>query len=93
MSGFPVTGDGFTADVEVSGQHLRLFAEVYVLGHVAVVYDVNGKHEIARHDADNLEDGKRKAVESAANYLNYVHGITQVPSVNWQVNAQTRQRQ
>jgi len=87
MSGFPVVGDGFVADVDVDGQHLRLFSEIYELGHRAVVYDVNAKNEIARHDADSLEGGKRMAEESAANYLKYVHGITPLPAVNWQMNA------
>jgi hypothetical protein len=93
MSGFPVVGDGFVADVDVSGQHLRLFSEIYELGHRAVVYDVNSKHEVARNDADSLEHGKEVAEESAANYLKYVHGITPLPAVNWQLNAQTQQKQ
>ena len=93
MTGFPVVGDGFVANIEVGGQHLRLFSEIYELGHRAVVYDVNAKHEVTRHDADSLEDGKKMAEESAANYLKYVHGISPLPAVNWQMNAQTQQTQ
>jgi hypothetical protein len=92
MSGFPVVGDGFIAEVEVGGQHLRLFSEVYELGYCAVVYDVNAKHEVARHDTDSLEDGRKKAEESAGNYLKHVHGIAPLPYVNWQMNAQTQQK-
>ncbi len=57
MNGFPVGGDGFRSDVIAGQHHLRLFAEVYELGHVAVVYDMNAEHEIARNDADSLNDG------------------------------------
>ena len=93
MSGFPAVGDGFWAELEVNGQHLRLFSEVYELGHRAVVYDMKTKHEIARRDADSLEDGKRIAEQSAADYLKRVHGVASLPPVNWSMNAQTQQKQ
>jgi hypothetical protein len=89
---FPVVGDGFWTEVEIGGQHLRLFSEVYELGYRSVVYDVNAKHEVARHDVDGLEQGKTAAEESAANYLKY-HGIAALPPVNWQMNAQTKLKQ
>lgn len=57
MGGFPVVGDGFRADVNIGQHHLRLFAEVYELGYVAVLYGMNAYHEVARNDADNLDDG------------------------------------
>jgi hypothetical protein len=90
MSGFPFIGNGFRAEVKVDGQHLRLFSEVYMLGHVAAVYDVNAKREIARHDVENLDTGKLEAKRSAANHLKYVHGITPMPGVEWQINVQSR---
>jgi hypothetical protein len=91
MNGFPVTGDGFRADV-IAGQHrLRLFAEVYDLGHVAVVYDMNTRNEVARNDADNLDDGMRRAEGAAGDYLRHLDG-TVLPAVNWEMNAQMRAR-
>jgi hypothetical protein len=89
MNGFPVRGDGFRADV-IAGQHrLRLFAEVYELGHVAVVYDMDAQREIARNDADDLNDGMRRAERAAAYYLRHLDG-TVLPVVNWEMNAQMR---
>jgi hypothetical protein len=91
MNGFPVRGDGFRADV-VAGQHrLRLFAEVYELGHVAVAYDMDAQCEIARNDADDLNDGMRKAEQAAADYLRHPDG-TVLRAVNWEMNAQMRAR-
>ncbi len=77
----------------MSNQRLRLFSEVYELGYVAVVYDVNGKREVARRDSDDLEDGKKKAEESAADYLRQQNAPAQLSSVTWQMTAQTRLRQ
>jgi len=63
-----------------------------MLGHVAVVFDVNAKREIARHDVENLDIGKLQAEKSAANYLKYVLGIIAMPAVEWQMNVQPRPR-
>ena len=93
MSSIPTVGDGFLAEVKVEGHHLRLFSEVYEMGHRAVVYDVNAKREIARIDADSLDEGKRKAEESAWDYLKHQHGIAQIPIVSWQMNRQTSMKQ
>jgi hypothetical protein len=93
MSGIPMVGDGYEAEVKVNDQHLRLFAEVYELGHVAVVYNVNAKREIARRDADDLKYGMKKAEELASDYLKRRHGVAELPAVDWQMNAQTRNRQ
>jgi hypothetical protein len=91
MNGFPVRGDGFRADV-VAGEHrLRLFSEVYELGHVAVVYDMDAQREIARNDADDLNDGMRRAEQAAADYLRHLDG-TVLRVVNWEMNAQMRAR-
>lgn len=91
MNGFPVNGDGFRADV-IAGQHrLRLFAEVYELGHVAVVYDMNTHNEVARNDADNLDDAMRRAELAAGDYLRHLDG-TVLPALNWEMNAQMRAR-
>lgn len=92
MGGFPVGGDGFGADVNVGQHHLQLFAEVYELGYVAVGYDMNAHHEVARNDADNLDDGMRRAELAAGDYLRRLDG-TVLPAVNWEMNAQMRNRQ
>jgi hypothetical protein len=59
--GIPTVGDGFRAEVRVGGQYLCLFSEVYELGHRAVVYDINAEHEVSRQEANDLEDGEKKA--------------------------------
>jgi hypothetical protein len=92
MGGFPVSGDGFRADVNVGQNHLRLFAEIYELGYVAVVFDMNAHREVARNYADNLDDGKRRAEQAAGDYLRRLDG-TVLPAVNWEMNAQMRNRQ
>jgi len=92
MNGFPVRGDGFWADVVAGQHHLRLFAEVYELGHVAVVYDLNAHREVQRNDANNLDDAMRRAEQFATDYLTHLDG-TALPAVNWQMNAQTQARQ
>jgi len=91
MNGFLVGGDGFRSDVIAGQHHLRLIAEVYELGHVAVIYDMNAEHEIARNDADSLNDGMRRAEQIAANYLRQLDG-TALPAVNWEMNAQMQAR-
>jgi hypothetical protein len=87
--GFPVGGDGYTADVKSGGEHLRLFAEVYSLGFLAVVYDVNRKTKVSANDADNLDDVKARAESVAAGYLRY-RGAGNLPEVAWSLNAQSR---
>jgi len=87
--GFPVAGDGFQAEVKIKDQHLRLFAEVYSLGYLAVVFDVNRKQRVSREDADNLDDAKTKAESLAAGYLRY-RGAGELPSVTWVLNPQSK---
>jgi hypothetical protein len=91
LGDIPVVGDGFWADVNAGEHRLRLFSEVYELGHVAVVYDVNEHREIARQDADDLNDGKQKAEQAARDYLKHFD-ITQLSGVNWITNGQARNR-
>jgi hypothetical protein len=69
--GFPVAGDGYQAEVQAKKEHLRLFAELYSLGYLAVVYDVNRKNRVSREDANDLDDAKAKAESMAAGYLRY----------------------
>lgn len=91
MNGFPVNGDGFRADVIAGQHHLRLFAEVYELGHVALVYDMNTHNEVSRNDADNLDDAMRRAERAAADYLRHLDDAV-LPALNWEMNAQMRAR-
>lgn len=87
--GFPVAGDGYWAEVKSGDEHLRLFAEVYSLGYLAVVFDVNRKERIAREDADDLDEAKKKAEGRAAGYLHY-RGAGALPKIEWQLNAQSK---
>jgi hypothetical protein len=66
--GFPVAGDGYWAEVQSGDQYLRLFSEVYSLGYLAVVFDVNRKAKVVREDADNLDEAKKQAEGLAAGY-------------------------
>ncbi len=87
--GFPVAGDGYWAEVQSSGECLRLFAEVYSLGYLAVVFDVNRKARAAREDADDLDEAKKRAEALAAGYLHY-RGAGALPKVEWQLNSQSK---
>jgi hypothetical protein len=87
--GLPVAGDGYQAGVKAKCRHLRLFAEVYPLGYFAAVFDLNTKQTVARGDADNLDDAKKKAESLAAGYLRY-WGAGELPAVEWNLNAQSR---
>ncbi len=87
--GFPVAGDGYQAEVKIKDQNLRLFAEVYSLGYLAVVFDVNLKQKVSLEDADNLDDAKTKAESLADGYLRY-RGAGELPPVTWVLNPQSR---
>jgi hypothetical protein len=87
--GFPVAGDGFQAEVIAKDEHLRVFAEVYSLGYLAVVYDVNRKQKVSREDANILDDAKAKAEGLAAGYLRYL-GAGDLPKVAWALNPQSK---
>src|SRR5258707_5944395 len=91
-SGFPVAGDGYQAEVKAKTEHLRLFAEVYSLGYLAVVYDVNRENRVSREDANNLDDAKAKAESMAAGYLRY-RGAELLPPVEWVMNPQSKAAQ
>ena len=63
---------GFWADVEVGGEHLRLFSEHNAQGIQFSVYNVNSKRWIVPSEAvDDIEQGKEKATEYARSYLNH----------------------
>lgn len=87
-------GDGFWADVHAGQHHLRLFAEVYELGYVAMLYDVNAHREIERRDVNNLDEARQLAEELATEHLRRLDG-TSLPAVDWQPSAvrQAQERQ
>jgi hypothetical protein len=91
-SGFPVAGEGYYAELKTNDQHLRLFAELYPLGYVAVVYDMNRKQYISREDANDFDGARRLAEESATRYSRYL-GLGDLPRVAWRLNQQARRRQ
>ena len=89
---WPVIGDGYQADMKVNNAHLWLFAEVYCLGHLAVVFDVNRKSKVAVEDAISLDDARRKAEGYAAGYLRYL-GAGDMPDVHWEPNPRSKAAQ
>jgi hypothetical protein len=78
---------GFWADVEIAGEHLRLFSEHSAQGIQFSVYDVNSKRWIVPSEAvDDIEQGKEKAAEYARLYLQYfAHSEreSELPPLNW----------
>jgi hypothetical protein len=62
--------EGVWAEVEVGGEHLRLFSEHNALGVQASVYNVKAKNWIAPSEpVEDIEQGKERAVEYARFYL------------------------
>jgi len=76
---FPKANFGFHADVETKGHHLRLFSEETTVDPVSAVFDVKAKKWVSREWADDLEDGKRKALEIAEAFIKQ-HPL---PTVGW----------
>ena len=65
--------EGVWAEIEVDGEHLRLFAEHNAQGVQASVYNVRPKCWIAPSEAvEDIEQGKEKAEEHARAYLRKV---------------------
>ena len=74
MSIFPagaaVLDRGVWAEVNVGGEHPRLFSEQSALGLHESVYDVNANSWIASSEAvDDIEKGKDRAVAHAITYI------------------------
>jgi hypothetical protein len=75
--------DGVWAEVEVGGEHLRLFSEHNALGIQASVYNVKSKTWIAPSEpVDDIEQGKDRAAKYAKAYLERV-GRQELPSLQW----------
>ena len=74
---------GFWADVEIAGQHLRLFSENNAQGVQVSVYDVNAKCWIVpSEEAEDIEQGKERAEEYDTVYLRQI-GQPELPPLMW----------
>ena len=75
--------DGVWAEVEVGGEHLRLFSEHNAQGIQASVYNVKTRTWIAPSEpVDDIEEGKDRAANYAKAYLQRVAG-EELPSLQW----------
>ena len=75
--------DGVWAEVEVGGEHLRLFSEHNALGIQASVYNVKTRTWIAPSESvDDVEQGKDRAADYASAYLKRVLNL-ELPSLQW----------
>jgi hypothetical protein len=75
--------DGVWAEVEVGGEHLRLFSEDNAQGIQASVYNVRTKTWIAPSEAvEDIEQGKDRAIELARAYLKRVSKLD-LPPLQW----------
>lgn len=73
---------GVWAEVEVNGEHLRLFSEHNAQGIQVSVFNVKTKTWIAPSEAvDTIEDGKDRAAAYAKAYLQ--RAGTDLPPLQW----------
>ena len=79
----PMLTEGVWAEVEVGGEHLRLFSEHNAQGIQASVYNVKTKTWIAPSEpVENIEQGKDRAAELAQAYLKRVASLD-LPLLQW----------
>lgn len=75
--------EGLWADVEVAGEHLRLFSEHNAQGVQASVYNVTAKQWIAPSEAvADIEQGKERAAQYARAYLKNFPDF-EMPPLRW----------
>jgi hypothetical protein len=75
--------DGVWAEVEVGGEHLRLFSEHNAQGIQASVYNVKTRTWIAPSESvEDIEEGKERAAKYANAYLERVASL-KLPSLQW----------
>ena len=75
--------DGVWAEVEVNGEHLRLFSEHNAIGIQASVYNVKTKTWIAPSEpVDDIEEGKDRAAKHAQAYLKRAASLD-LPPLQW----------
>ena len=74
---------GVWAEVEVKGEHLRLFSEDNAQGVQVSVYNVNTKTWIAPSEpVEDIEQGKDRAAAYAKAYLQRAAGL-ELPPLRW----------
>jgi hypothetical protein len=74
---------GYWAEVEVGGEHLRLFSEHNAQGIQMSVYNAKTKTWITPSEpVDDVEEGKERAAEHARVYLQRVAGL-KLPPLQW----------
>jgi hypothetical protein len=79
----PMLSNGVWAEVEVNGEHLRLFSENNAIGIQSSVYNVKTKTWIAPSETvDDIEDGKDRATTHAKAYLQRAAGV-ELPPLQW----------
>lgn len=75
--------EGVWAEVNVGGEHLRLFAERNAQAVQASVYNVKTKRWIAPSEpVDDIEEGKREAADYAEAYLRHTANAS-LPALTW----------
>jgi hypothetical protein len=85
----PMLTEGVWAQVEVGGEHLRLFSEQNAQGIQVSVYNVKTKTWIAPSETvEDIEQGKDRAEELAKAYLKRVASLD-LPPLQWK-KARTR---
>ena len=79
----PMLNNGVWAEVEVNGEHLRLFSEHNAIGIQVSVYNVKTKTWIAPSEiVDDIEHGKDRAAAYAKAYLLRTAGV-ELPPLQW----------
>ena len=79
----PMLTGGVWAEVEVGGEHLRLFSEHNAQGIQASVYNVKAKTWVAPSEAvEDIDQGKDRAEELAKAYLKRVADLD-LPALAW----------
>jgi len=74
---------GVWAEIEVNGEHLRLFSEHNAQGIQVSVYNVKTKTWIAPSEAvDDIQEGKDRATAYANAYLKRAVGL-ELPPLQW----------
>jgi hypothetical protein len=84
MAEFPLTGSGFFADVEVSGQRLRLVTTETGYGVAANIYTVTEKKWIGPpHYCSSLNVARRWAEWEMREYLRTILGKPRLVRIKW----------
>jgi hypothetical protein len=75
--------EGFWAEVQIGGEHLRLFAEESPQGFQASVYNMKTKTWLMPSEsASSVENGKELAEKFASQYLKQITD-EEVPRLEW----------